>query len=144
MNLTIIFVATILLFANVANAEESLLKCNGYRSHFNQAKQSNTSVPVSFDLIITKTNGMVTKIVKDKSLNFTLEKIDVSTDDHPFYRQLIVTDDSIALRTENPENHEDPENHRYSQYIIKNTGEYIWDDAFYEEYGNCIVPEKVF
>lgn len=143
MNRIVILVTTILLLANVANAEESLLKCNGYRSHFNQAKQRNTSEPVSFDLIITKTNGMVTKVVKDKSLTFTLEKVDVGTDDKSVYRQLIVTDDSIALRTENPENIKNG----YplgSQYIIKNTGEYIWDISVFEEYGKCVVPDKVF
>ncbi len=69
--------------------------------------------------------------------------IDASTDGDPFYRQLIVTDDSIVLRTENPKNIKAG----YplgSQYIIKNTGEYIWGNSLYDEYGKCKVPDKVF
>ena len=56
---------------------------------------------------------------------------------------LLVTDDSIVLRTEIPE-----KSVGYSlgshQYIIKNTGYYIWDTSYYEEYGKCVVPDKVF
>ena len=140
MNRLVILVATILLFAYVANAEESLLKCNGYRSHFNQAEQRDTSEPVSFNLIITKSNGMVTKVVKDKMLTFTLEKVNIGNDRKPEYRQLIVTDDSIVLRTSTPTNIKDGG----IQYIIKNTGEYSWNYLIYEEYGKCVVPDKVF
>jgi len=140
MNQIIILVAIFLLFVNEANAEESLLRCDGW-SNFDPV-QSDRYKPVSSDLIITKTNGMITKVVKNKELTFTLEKINVHTDSegNKVYRQLIVSDDSIALRTENSGNVKEPS----SYFIIKNTGEYFWKLSIYKEYGKCIVPDKVF
>ena len=136
------FVITFLMLTNLAIADETLLACKGLRSHYNKAKDRTTSDPVSFDIIITKTKGIVTKATRD-NITFTLEKIDAGTNGEHVYRQLIVGSDMIILRTENPVNLKSGYPLGY-QYIIKNTGEYINDFSVFEEKGKCIVPDKIF
>lgn len=135
----IVITITLALLTGVASAEESVLVCNGQVSNFGKVQSQRMNV------VITKTNGQVSKVVVDEpmKMTYTLEKVDIGTNGEHAYKQLIIENERIILRTENPKNVANGYPLAF-HIIIENTGAYKNDFLFMPASGQCVTRDKVF